>query len=172
MKKKALVVIVLYFSLMFIHLINFNSTTEENVDDIQVIFQDGIFEQNIDVINRISKTKGTNPINQVLQPLDLVTPSYTNLSLSEGEPIVEGTEITLSSLTTSSGHGVSSGEVDFIDLKLLPIDVNVCSTPLATFSQLIPPSELRNNVIDDPGAVPIPQVDTFNVAFVISPSGE
>lgn len=122
MKKKALVVIALYFSLMFIHLINFNNTTEESVEDIQVVFQDGNFEQTIEVINTISKTKGTQPINPVMQPLDLVSPSYTNLSISEGEPVLEGTEITLTSLTTSSGHGVSSGEVDFKDLKLLAVD--------------------------------------------------
>ncbi|MBK5112825.1 MAG: hypothetical protein JJE41_04290 [Candidatus Heimdallarchaeota archaeon] len=122
MKKKALVVMVLYFSLMFIHLINFNSTTEESIEDIQVLFHDGNFEQGFEVINKISRTEATQPFNQVLQPLDLVSPSYTNLSVSEGEPIVEGTEITLTSLTTSSGHGVSSGEVDFKDLKLLPID--------------------------------------------------
>jgi len=122
MKKKALVVIALYFSLMFIHLINFNNTTEESVEDIQVVFQDGNFEQTIEVVNTISETKGTQPTNNVMQPLDLVSPSYTNLSLSEGELIVEGTEITLTSLTTSSGYGVSSGEVDFKDLKLLAVD--------------------------------------------------
>ena len=122
MKKKALVVIALYFSLMFIHLINLNSTAVESFEDIQVVFQDGNFEQSIEVINIISKTKGTQLINPVMQPLDLVSPSYTNLSLSEDEPIIEGTEITLTSLTTSSGHGVSSGEVDFKDLKLLAVD--------------------------------------------------
>ncbi|MCK5298449.1 MAG: hypothetical protein KAJ76_06055, partial [Candidatus Heimdallarchaeota archaeon] len=122
MKKKALVVIALYFSLMFIHLINFNDTIDESIEEIQVVFQDGNFELPIEVINTISKTKGTQPINPVMQPLDLITPSYTNLSLTEGEPIIEGTEITLTSLTTSSGHGVSSGEVDFKDLKLLAVD--------------------------------------------------
>ncbi|MCK5046833.1 MAG: hypothetical protein KAS22_09660, partial [Candidatus Heimdallarchaeota archaeon] len=122
MKKKALVVIALYFSLMFIHLINFNSTTEESFEDIHLVFQDGNFEQSIEVINTISKTKGFQPFNPIMQPLDLVSPSYTNLSLTEGEPIIEGTEITLTSLTTSSGHGVSSGEVDFKDLKLLAVD--------------------------------------------------
>ncbi|MCG3254205.1 MAG: hypothetical protein KAX09_10155 [Candidatus Heimdallarchaeota archaeon] len=130
MKKKALVVIALYFSLMFIHLINFNETTEESIEDIQVVFQDGNFEQNIDVLNILSKTQGTQPINTVMQPLDLVTPSYTNLSLSEGEPIIEGTEITLTSLTTSSGYGVSSGEVDFKDLKLLAIDNDTTTTSI------------------------------------------
>ncbi len=128
MKKKALVVITLYFSLMFIHLINFNSTTEESTEEIRVVFQDGNFEQSIEVINTISQTKGTQPINPVIQPLDLITPSYTNLSLSEGEPIIEGTEITLTSLTTSSGHGVSSGEVDFKDLKLLAVDNDTSTT--------------------------------------------
>lgn len=122
MKKKALVVIALYFSLMFIHLINFNDTTSESIEDIQVVLQDGNFEQSIEVINTISKTKGSQPFNPIMQPLDLVSPSYTNLSLTEGEPIIEGTEITLTSLTTSSGHGVSSGEVDFKDLKLLAVD--------------------------------------------------
>ena len=88
MKKKALVVIALYFSLMFIHLINFNETTNESIEDIQVVLQDGNFEQSIEVINTISKTKGSQPFNPIMQPLDLVSPSYTNLSLTEGEPII------------------------------------------------------------------------------------
>ncbi len=122
MKKKALVVIGLYFSLMFIHLINVENTSEESIEDLQLVFQDSGFEQNFEIATKITRTKGSQPINQILQPQDLVTPSYTSLSLSEGEPIIEGTEITLTSLTTSSGYGVSSGKVDFKDLKLLTID--------------------------------------------------
>jgi 5-hydroxyisourate hydrolase-like protein (transthyretin family) len=125
MKKKALGIIILYLSMMlafpmgkYIHEIQDNT-----VDDIQIVINNSQIKPEFrNMLNIMVETESSANSKLIFKTMDLTSPSYTNLSLSENDPIVEGTEATLTSQTTSAGHGVSSGLIDFKDLILNKID--------------------------------------------------
>ncbi len=114
MKKKALVVIILYISLSIFTSIDLaNAIGLEYVPEaMQLVIKESEKTQNPDLPNQIN---------------DLISPSYTNLLSSEDDPIVEGTDVTLTSTTISTGYPVSSGSIDFKDLKIYHVDNDVTS---------------------------------------------
>ncbi|HUT81167.1 MAG TPA: hypothetical protein VMZ29_08185 [Candidatus Bathyarchaeia archaeon] len=124
MKDKAIVIVILYLSIIVSFPLSNNVQVQQINDDFQVAFENskGSF-QKATIQNAVMNTQsgGTTPIS-IIQPLDLITPSYTTLTVSEDNPLIEGTEVTLSSSTISAGHGVSTGNVDFLDLNLYKID--------------------------------------------------
>ncbi|MBN1330623.1 MAG: hypothetical protein JXA54_14210 [Candidatus Heimdallarchaeota archaeon] len=124
MKDKAIVIIILYLSIVVSLPINNNVQVQTKNEAFQAVFENSENSfQKATIQNAImeSRSNSITPISTI-QPLDLITPSYTTLAMSEEDPILEGTEIALSSRTTSAGYGVSSGNVDFLDLNLYKID--------------------------------------------------
>jgi hypothetical protein len=137
MKKKAVGLIILYLSMIIIFPVgNYiqtrtiveNAQVDENFQIVQEISSPKKEFQN--KLNVVMDSKGTVPNEQQFEIQDFTSPSYTNLTASENNPIIEGTSVTLTSSTTSSGYGVSSGMIDFADLTLQKIDNDPTSTAI------------------------------------------
>ncbi|NHJ47147.1 MAG: hypothetical protein FK733_05095 [Asgard group archaeon] len=127
MKRKAVGIIILYLSLMFSLPISIyiQSVNTENVqmDDVEIVIDNLSPEKEFkNMLNVVVNSKGTESQYPLIQTPDFTSPSYTNVTLSEANPVIEGTNVVINSRTTSSGHGVSSGQVDFKDLILEKID--------------------------------------------------
>lgn len=124
MKKKALIIIVIYILTIAV---STNNTIENSFpEEHQIVIEKEDLENGI-ISFEVRQEAQNNPISSEITPLDLTSPSYTSLALSENDPIAEGTNVTLQSITTSSGYGVSSGEVDFLDFKLYKVENDTTS---------------------------------------------
>lgn len=124
MNKKAIIIIVVYLSMIafFSEDVSSSYPVEKHI----ILEQDE--ENNIQIIEVKSKASDEEPIEQVFQPNDLISPSYTALSASESNPILDGTLVTLQSVTTSAGIGVSSGTIDFLDAELFVVENDTTSS--------------------------------------------
>ncbi|MHA1243994.1 MAG: Ig-like domain-containing protein, partial [Candidatus Heimdallarchaeota archaeon] len=118
MNKKAIIIIVVYLSMIAF----FSEDVSSSYPEIRHVILEQDAQNNIQIIEVTSKVSGEEPINKVYQTNDLISPSYTSLSTSVGNPILDGTLVTLNSLTISSGVGVSSGSVDFLDAELVIVE--------------------------------------------------
>ncbi|MFW9921834.1 MAG: collagen binding domain-containing protein [Candidatus Thorarchaeota archaeon] len=123
MNKKALVIIVLYIALIAFQSDQYSAHGEQ---EYQIVIDDvkDIENELIDLVLDIEKE---STVKTELTALDLTSPSYTNLQLSENSPIAEGTDVFVQSTTISTGVGVSSGNVDFIDYQIYTIDDDTTS---------------------------------------------
>ncbi|HUU76823.1 MAG TPA: hypothetical protein VMX55_00665 [candidate division Zixibacteria bacterium] len=124
MRKKALVIIAIYLALI---VLSSNEQYNDRSETYQFVLEDGedLETKIIEILN--SKEHTTKPSTPQMVTLDLTSPSYTSISLSETEPIAEGTEVNLQSTTTSMGMGVDSGNVDFKDLELYKVENDTTS---------------------------------------------
>ena len=119
MNKKAIIIIIVYLSMIAFFS---NDVSASYPVEKYVILEKDEFN-NIQIIEVTSKTSKTEqPIEQEITPADLISPSYTSLSTSESNPILDGTLVSLQSVTTSAGVGVSSGSVDLIDAELVIVE--------------------------------------------------
>lgn len=124
MKKKALILIAIYILTIAVSM---NNTIENSFpEEHQIVFDKEDFENGF-ISFEVQPNAQSNPISDEMSPLDLTSPSYTSLTLSENDPIAEGTNVSLQSITTSSGYGVSSGEVDFLDFELYKVENDTTS---------------------------------------------
>ena len=128
MKKKALIIIAIYLALIAFS--SNNEQYEERIENYQFTIEnsENIEKKIIEIISSEQKAI-QQPANNIVT-LDLTSPSYTSLLLSESEPIVEGTEVIVQSTTTSMGMGVDSGSVDFVDLELYNIENDTTSASI------------------------------------------
>ncbi|NHJ85256.1 MAG: Ig-like domain repeat protein [Asgard group archaeon] len=137
MKKKALVLIAIYLTMISFYAIDVSKNSPYNsssnpMTDYEFIFQNMDSNQSTDFeFEHTLQTKGVGTTSPV-QTLDLISQSYTSLTPSEPSPIVEETEVTLTSSTTSAGFGVSSGDIDFMDCFLYEIDNDATSNVITS----------------------------------------
>jgi len=124
LKKKALVIIALY--ILTIVVSANNTFGDSSPEEYQIIIDNEDLENGF-ISFEVQQEAQNNPIGDDISPADLTSPSYTSLTLSESEPIVEGTNVSLQSITTSVGYGVSSGEIDFLDFALYKVENDTTS---------------------------------------------
>ncbi len=124
MKKKALILIALY--ILTIAISANNTIGNSFPKEYQIVYDNQDLENGF-ISFEVQEEAQNIPINNDISPSDLTSPSYTSLALSESDPIGEGTNVSLQSITTSSGYGVSSGEVDFLDFKLYKVENDTTS---------------------------------------------
>lgn len=125
MKKKALGIIILYLSMILIIPMGklVQETKNISLEDVQIVIDNSKTKSEYrDALNVVVETKSSANNELIYQTMDFTSPSYTNLSSSEDNPIIEGTEVTLTSQVTSQGHSVSTGLVDFKDLIVNKVD--------------------------------------------------
>ncbi|MHA1500639.1 MAG: hypothetical protein ACTSSB_02225 [Candidatus Heimdallarchaeota archaeon] len=119
MNKKAIIIIVIYLSMIAF----FSEDVSATYPKEKHIILERDEQNNIQIIEVTSKASSTEqPIEQVILPTDLISASFTSLNTSESNQIIDGTLVSMDSITTSTGFGVSSGTVDFLDVELVVVE--------------------------------------------------